>query len=50
MSIVVKKFGGSSVANIEKIEHIAEKIFHFYQKKQKINVSTSLKTSKSGIA
>ena len=33
MSIMVKKFGGSSVANIERIEVVAEKIFQFYQKK-----------------
>ena len=30
MSLVVKKFGGTSVADIERIEFIADKIFQFY--------------------
>lgn len=41
MSVVVKKFGGTSVANIEKIESVAEKIFQFYQKKQQVVVVVS---------
>ncbi|MGD0465149.1 MAG: aspartate kinase [Gammaproteobacteria bacterium] len=41
MSIMVKKFGGSSVANIERIEVVAEKIFQFYQKKQQVVVVVS---------
>ena len=41
MSVVVKKFGGTSVANIERIECIAEKIFQFYQNKQQIVVVVS---------
>lgn len=41
MSIVVKKFGGTSVANIERIEFVAEKIFQFYQQKQRVIVVVS---------
>ena len=41
MSVVVKKFGGTSVANIERIEFVAEKIFQFYQQKQRVIVVVS---------
>ena len=41
MSVLVKKFGGTSVANIERIEFVAEKIFQFYQKKQQVVVVVS---------
>lgn len=41
MSVVVKKFGGTSVANIERIEFVAEKIFEFYQQKQQVVVVVS---------
>jgi len=41
MELVVKKFGGTSVANVERIELIAEKIFEFYKQKQKIVVVVS---------
>lgn len=41
MPIMVKKFGGSSVANIERIEFVADKIFEFYQQRQRIIVVVS---------
>ena len=41
MELVVKKFGGTSVANVERIELIAEKIFEFYKQKQKVVVVVS---------
>ena len=41
MSVVVKKFGGTSVANIERIEFVADKIFQFYQQKQRVIVVVS---------
>lgn len=41
MSVVVKKFGGASVANIERIEFVADKICDFYQQHQKIVVVVS---------
>ncbi len=41
MSLVIKKFGGTSVANIERIESVADKIFQFYQQKQQVVVVVS---------
>ena len=41
MELVVKKFGGTSVANVERIELIAEKIFEFYKQKQQVVVVVS---------
>lgn len=41
MSVVVKKFGGTSVANLERIEFVAEKIFKFSQQKQQLVVVVS---------
>ena len=41
MSVIVKKFGGTSVANIDRIERIAEKIFTFYKHHPQIVVVVS---------
>ena len=41
MSLVVKKFGGTSVGNIERIEIIADQLLNFYKQKQPVVVVVS---------
>lgn len=41
MSVMVKKFGGSSVANIDRIEFIADKIVNFYKQHKQLIIVVS---------
>lgn len=41
MSVIVKKFGGTSVATVERIEHIADQIYDFYKNHPQIVVVVS---------
>lgn len=41
MTVVVKKFGGTSVANVEKIEYIADKLASFYKNNKSLVVVVS---------